>query len=627
MTTRKTLKAAIAAVALILLAQTASGQSVTLRYKVEPGDRRLYERSVRSEMILQAGEQSRRTVTEVPVQRRELVLETKADPPSMRLVVVDAPQSQRLLVLEENGKDRLSTVPEQNRTQSLPPVLSAHWSDLSGLPVEKPAKPADPGQAMDMIQAEFRFLPEQPVKQGDSWTRDLDLGPAKATLTTRFTATRTEGTRNCAILETSANVTFTGDFAARLKIEKLTSRMAWALDGSGWVTQTGSLVVVEKREKAEQRITRDFQEKLADADRVDPAQLDKARKDFATIDKGFRLAQANDLDAALETLGAFIRENPQGQWTPAMQNFYANLSNQKLVTKPVAAPRLRLMLRDLQASRDQAGAQGNAVQINQIDQTLRQVAGVNLKTVLEDSKDPDPIVRDLAGFGLTFAQDAEAANRLLALTSDESSQVRGTAVIGLAIQGKEIDQKRLLELLKDKDDRVQGAAALLATRTVKRDDPRAAAILPLAIEDLKSTNAWTRMNMVSALANLSPLGSVPSAKILIDGYKAEKEERLRPIYLAALKLITGVEAKDLAPYEAWMKNPTTPPAPKAETPAPKVETPAPKAETPAPKAETPAPKVETPAPKAETPAPKAETPAPKAETPAPKAETPAPKPK
>ena len=91
MTTRKTLKAAIAAVALILLAQTASGQSVTLRYKVEPGDRRLYERSVRSEMILQAGEQSRRTVTEVPVQRRELVLETKADPPSMRLVVVDAP--------------------------------------------------------------------------------------------------------------------------------------------------------------------------------------------------------------------------------------------------------------------------------------------------------------------------------------------------------------------------------------------------------------------------------------------------------------------------------------------------------------------------------------------------------
>jgi len=148
-------------------------------------------------------------------------------------------------------------------------------------------------------------------------------------------------------------------------------------------------------------------------------------------------------------------------------------------------------------------------------------------------------------------------------------------VIGLAIQGKEIDQKRLLELLKDKDDRVQGAAALLASRTVKRDDPRAAAILPLAVEDLKSTNAWTRMNMVSALANLSPLGSVPSAKILIDGYKAEKEERLRPVYLAALKVVTGVEAKDLAPYEEWLKKPTPPPAPKEPAPAPATTPPAP----------------------------------------------------
>ena len=588
MTTRKILKAAVAAVALILLAQTAFGQSVTLRFKVEPGDRRLYERSVRSETVVQAGEQSRRTVTEVPVQRRELVLETKADPPSMRLVVVDTPQSERLLVLEENGKDRLSTVPEQNRTQALSPALFSQWRDLRGVPTEKPPKPADPGQAMDMIQAESRFLPEQPVKQGDSWTRDLDLGIAKATLTTRFTATRTEGTKNCAILETSANVTFTGDVAARLTVEKLTSRMAWALDGSGWVTQAGSMIVVEKRDKAEQRLTRDFQEKLADADRIDPAQLENARKNFATIDKGFKEAQAKDLDAALETLGAFIRENPQGPWTPAIQNVYAALSNQKLVTKPVAAPRLRLMLRDLQASRDQAGAQGNAAQVNQIDQTLRQVAGVNLKTLLEDSKDPDPVVRDLAAFGLTFAQDAEAANRLLALASDESSQVRGTAVIGLAVQNKAVEPQRLLELLKDKDERVQGAAALLASRTVKRDDPRAAAILPLATEDLKSTNAWARMQMVSTLANLSPLGSVPSAKTLIEGYKAEKEERLRPAYLVALKILTGVEAKDLAPYEAWMKNPTTPPAPKAETPAPKTETPAPKAETPAPKAETPA---------------------------------------
>jgi len=581
MTLREALKMAVAGLALAFLAQTAFGQAVTLRFKPEPGQRRVYENTLRLETIRQLGDQTQRMVTEVPVQRQELVVETKADPPSLRLVVVDAPQGRRLLVYEENGKDRLSSVPEANRTQLLPPALFWQWRDLRGQPIEKPGKPTNSGQAMDLIQAEVRFLPEQPVKPGDSWSRDLDLDVAKATLTTRFTATRTEGARPCAILETSATVAFAGELADRIKIEKLMWRMAWALDGSGWVNLSGSMVAIEKADKAEQRVLRDTQEKLIEGDRLDAARLDKARKDLAQIEKGMKEAQANNLDAALETLGAFVRDNPQGPWSPAVQNLCASLSNQKLVTQPVPAPRLRLMLRDLQANRDQASNQGNTALIGQIDQTLRQVAGVNLKTILEDSKDPDPIVRDLAAFGLAFAQDPEAANRLLAMAKDESSQARGTAIIGLAVQSKGVEQNLLVELLKDKDARVQGAAALLAARTIKKDDPRAAAVLPILVENTKSTNAWTRANTVSALAALSPAGSVPSAKALVDGYKAEKEERLRPLYLAALRALTGVEAKDLGPYEEWLKKPTPTPAPKAETPAPKAETPAPKASTPA----------------------------------------------
>ena len=605
---RESLKAAIAGLALAFLAPVALGQAATLRYKPEAGQRRFYERTVRTEMIAQLGEQTRRTVFEVPVERRELVIETKADPPSMRVVVAESPRGQRLLVYEENGKDRLSSVPEADRVGPLPPILFHQWRDLRGQMTDKPATPAGPSQAMDIIQAEVRFLPDQPVKQGDSWSRDLDLGVAKASLTTRCTGTKTEGGKSCAILETSANITFTGEFATRLKIEKLTSRMAWALDGSGWVAHSGSMVAIEKADKVEQRAVRDFQEKLVEADRLDAAQLDKSRKDLAQIEKGMKEAQADDFDAALETLGAFARENPQGPWTPAVQNLYASLSNQKLVTKPVSAPRLRLMLRDLQSSRDQASAKGNTAQINQIDQTLRQVAGVNLKTLLEDSKDPDPIVRDLAAFGLAFAQDAEAANRLLAMVKDESTQVRGSVLIGLAIHGKGVEQNTLVTFLKDKEARVQGAAALLATRTLKKDDPRAAAVLPLLVENVKSANAWARMNTASALAALSPAGAVPSARALVDAYIAEKEERLRPLYLAALRVITGVEAKVIGPYEEWLKNPTTPapaPAPKEAAPAPAPKEAAP---APAPKEATPAP-----APKEATPAP-----APKSSTPAPK---------
>jgi outer membrane biosynthesis protein TonB len=211
------------------------------------------------------------------------------------------------------------------------------------------------------------------------------------------------------------------------------------------------------------------------------------------------------------------------------------------------------------------------------------------------------------------------------MVKDENVEVRGSALISLAIQGRALDQKPLLALLQDSEPRVRGAAALVASRTMQRNDPRVAEVLPLLSENLKLTIPWTRMNTVSAVGALAPLGSVPVARALIDAYKAEKDERLKPHYLSVLKVLTGAEGNDAGPYEEWLKHPTTPPPP--APPAPKPETP------PAPKPETPpAPKPETPpAPKPETPpAPKPETPpAPKPETPpAPKSETPpAPKPK
>jgi len=625
MRTEKLVKAAVAGAAILILSQTVLAQAVTLRYKPLAGQRRFYERSVRTEVITSANNHVQRRVTEVPVLGRALAVETKADPPSMRLVVVDTPQGGRVLLYEEDGKDRLSAIPEASRQWMLPPVLFAQWRDLRGQPTEKPPNPTEPGQALDMIQAQMRFLPEQAVKPGDTWTRDIDLGAAKGSITTKYVANRTEGTTPCAILESSANVTFTGGPTERLKVERLTSRMAMALDGSGYVNQGGSFTLVEKADNSEQRVMRDFQEKTTDADQLQSAELDKARKDLAQIEKGLKEAQAGDIDTAIETLGAFVRENPQGAWTASVQALTTSLSNQRLLTKPVAAPRLRSMLRDLQAAHDRAGNQGNTPQLEQINQALRQIVTVNLKTIMEDSKDPDPVVRDLASFALAFAQGDEPAKRLLEMVKDENVEVRGSALISLAIQGRALDQKPLLALLQDSEPRVRGAAALVASRTMQRNDPRVAEVLPLLSENLKLTSPWTRMNTVSAVGALAPLGSVPVARALIDAYKAEKDERLKPHYLSVLKVLTGAEGNDAGPYEEWLKHPTTPPPP--APPAPKPETP------PAPKPETPpAPKPETPpAPKPETPpAPKPETPpAPKPETPpAPKSETPpAPKPK
>lgn len=542
---------ALALAALATLPAAALAQSVELRYRVEPGLQRTYDRLVRTEMSVRSGDQSRKTVLEVPVVREELVLETKASPTSLRVISLDQPAGERLVTLEENGQDRLAAIPEAERTRPLPPVLSSQWRDLAGRPVDPIAPAPDPTRAMEVIQAQMRFLPEQPLKPGDTWTRDVDAGVAKARLTGRYVENRTEGTTRCAVLDVTAAVTFTGDFAARLKVEQMTSQTVWALDGTGWVALAGSMILTEKTEKAEQHIARTFTEKLKASAQLDAAKLTKAKADLAGIEKAMEMARAGNLDGAVAGLEAYLKENPQASWATAVQNLAAGLGQQRLLTQAVPAPRLRLMLRDLQTARDQAGSQGNAAQVDQLDQTIRQVATTNQATILGDSKDPDPIVRDLATFGLTFITSDDAAARLMELAKDGSPQVRGTAVLGLAIRGKAVPAALLTDLLKDSDARIRGAAALLASRSVKPEDPQVAAVLPLLYAALGVDNLWSRMNAVAAVATLAPKGSAAAARALIGGHKAEKEPRLQPAYLAALRTVTGVEGDTLQPFEEW----------------------------------------------------------------------------
>jgi hypothetical protein len=201
--------------------------------------------------------------------------------------------------------------------------------------------------------------------------------------------------------------------------------------------------------------------------------------------------------------------------------------------------------------------------VNQVDQLLRQVATVNLTTLMADTTDPDPFVRDLATFGLAFVADPQATARLTELAAhDASPQVRGTAGIALAIQGKGVDLPTLASLLRDPNSRIQGAGALVAGRSIKREDPQATSVLPLLLLNLKSDNAWTRVNTAAAISVIAPGGSVAAADALIDVYKAEKEQRIAPVYLQSLKVVTGVDAKEIGPFEDWLrKQPPQPPLP------------------------------------------------------------------
>jgi hypothetical protein len=625
--------AAAAAWAAALAGQAAFAQAAPLTFKYEPGQVRLYERSVKTETQTRMGRNTRRTVNEILVQHREQVLEAQAEPPGGRVLVIDTPGPDRLITYEENGKDLLASIPEQNRSRPLSAVLAAQRRDPRGQAADRPEKAADANQTMEILYSEIRLPPPEPLRPGDSTSRKIDMGIATATITTRYIDQRSEGLSRCAVLSTTAAVAFTGDMAKRLTVEKMTSQTTLALDGSGIVAHNGTTTLLEQAEGGEQRVTRTYQEKLVRSEILPAPQQEKVKADMARLDKTFDQIKGKDLDGALAALEKLIQENPQPTWTSALQSLHAAVMQQRLLTQPVPPARLQAILQDFKNNRDRMAAQGHP-QVAQIDQLIRQVATVNLKTLLEQAVDPDPINRDLAAFGLGFVEDAQVAPRLLAMSKDASAQVRGSAVIALAIQGKPIDPARqgdaaaspaaLTALLKDADARVRGAASFLAARTLKRDDPQAAAVLPLILDNLKADNPWTRLQAITGVALLAPKNSVQAAAALIAAARAEKEERLQPVYLQGLKAVTDIDSSTLATYEEWLKRqpgaPAIPalPAPVSAPPAPPAPVPAPPAPVPAP----PAPPAPVPAPPA-PPAPVPTPPAPPAPVPAPETKPPA----
>ncbi len=530
-------------------------QADPLRYDVSPGVRRVFDRNTRTDVQVRSGEQTSRRVTEVSARREMLVVETQDDPPQMRVVTLETPSGERLVAYEENGEDRLGRIPEARRFRPMPPLLAAHRRDLTGRALETPPAPQDAMGAIDRAIAELRYLPRKPVGPDSPVTREVDLGAARLQLTTASVPGGAGGDGPPAVVfQTTGRLTFGGEFADRIRVTRLEARTAWARDGSGLLSQRGTLVLDEKAGEAAQHLTRTWEERLQESRRLAPAALAKAKKSLETLEKAMADARAGNLDAAVSTLQAYLDANPEGTWTAAVRSLHASLAQRRLVTEPVKPARLRLMLRDLQTSRDRAGASGKRDALAQIDATLRQVTGVNAKQILMDATDPDPIVRDLAAFALAFLDGPQVSERLRALTEDPSGQVRGTALVSLAIRGDPLDRDPLLERLKDEEPRVRGAAALLAGRIYIRGDANAEAILPALLDALKAELPWTRTNAASAVATLAPKGAAPAVRALIEAHQKESEDRLKQLYLAVMKELTGVEADTAEPFRTWLKD-------------------------------------------------------------------------
>ena len=553
--------------AMVMAAPAAFGQ-VTLRMKYEPGQAFLYERTVKTDSQLGLPKDGRHMVWELVIQRQELVLELRPEPAAGRILTLDTPGPERLMAYEEKGKDILPNVPEQQRGRLMPPILSIQWRDLRYGSPDRPQKAADTGQALEMLYNEMRVLPEEPVRPGDSWTREADFGVLKAKITTRFVDQHSENLVRCAVLAASAEVTFAPEFAKTLSVEKMTAQSTVALDGSKVVGFSGTAIVLERSDAGVERVIRTYQEKLVRSEPLEPAVLDKARADVQRINKAFEQSKADDLEGALATLEQFLKDNPQPGWAAALQNVYGMITQRRLLTKPVPTARLQAMLQELKNNRDRAATQGGPAQVTQVDQVVRQVATVNVKGLLELVKDADVVNRDLAAFGLAFVDDPQAGDALRELAKDSSPQVRGTAALSLGLQGKSVDAAIITALLKDDDPRVRGSAVFLASKTLKKDDPQAAAIVPDLAETLQLTNVWTRAQAANALATLAPKNSAPAVAALVKAYRMESEQGLKPAYLKALKAITDVDATDVGPYEEWLKKQSGAPPARAPEKAP-----------------------------------------------------------
>jgi len=570
-------------------ATAAQAQPYILRYEDQPGVKRVFEQTVRKVTTIRQEENSRRTVTEQTVTREELVLdrqpaaEGQPEPTVARLAVLTTSKTERLVALEENGQDVLSRVPEDRRSRTFPPTLQIQTRGPRGTASAPPESVANPVEALAALFTACHQLPEQPISQGDEFSTELDLGVLRATIRTRFTAIETVNDKPCAVLERTATAAFQGEHADRLRVDEWRIRLAVAIDGGGTQTKSGTTVLHEKTNAADQQVEETFESRCVGSTRLDQAQLAKARADAERIQRAFDQAQADDLDAALQTLRAYAQENPDGPWTPAAGAMRAGLEQRRLLTKPLPAEELRVVLRDLRIAYDRANAQGNASLSVELQARASRVADNNLETLIAEAADADPIVRELAAFGLTFASDETARPHLVKLAKDRSGSVRGGAAIGLAIQGRPVEAALLTALLKDAEERTRGAAALLAYRTVTREHAQASAMVPLLLENLTMKEPWARAQTVGAVGALAPSGSTPVVAALVQACKKDTEpppvgsglRQLKPIYLNALRGITGLEGKEVGFYEAWLQKHAPeaieePEPKKSKEPAPKV---------------------------------------------------------
>ena len=571
---------ALAGAVVLALASPARAQPYTLRYRCQVGEQRLYERTQRGEQTLRQGENSRRTVTEQVGTHEELVLREGSEPGSFLIMVLETPQPERIIALEINGQDRLADLPEEARQRNVPPNIVLEERGPRGEPLA-PIRPVqDPAVGLAVLQGAMSHLPEQPVSPGDQWSNDLDLGAIRGTLRTQFVEVKDVGGTACAVLDVALAATIPGNLAEKVEIEKMGARLSVALDGSGLRDVSATHIVRQTGTAAEHRSVQTFAVRLTKTTVLDADALARAQADAQPLLQAMDQVRADDLVAAVETLQTFLRDRADSPWAPAVRTLFSNVLQQRLMTKPLPEAQLRVVLRDLHRAHDEAQQSGAVAEVNAIRDLARRVAATNLQALLAEAADEDPIVRELAVFGLAFAEDPSARRRLLELARDQSPSVRAASGVALAVQEKPLGRDLLLAMLKDSEPLVRGAAALVAMRTVPRGDATASAALPLLVANLAAVHPWVRAQTIGAIGTTAPAGSTDAVAALLDAAKKETTADLKPLYLQALRDLTGVTGDDLSAFEAWLAKqqtaaPTPTPAP-AKTAEPEPESPKPK---------------------------------------------------
>jgi len=477
------------------------------------------------------------------------------------------------MALEKGGKSVLENMPEESRVHVRAPILMLAWHGSRGEPMDPPPPPTNPLAAIEQAFSQMQCLPEKAITVGETWSYDLKLGEAAAKITTTFKEVKTVNGKPCAVLLSTAQFTLPEAVAQEFDIKDMTLESVVPVDGGAGVKLTGGATIVQTMKGTQMHRVQTFTTTLVKAERLEGDALQKTVADAKQIQSALELARSNKLEEAMAALGTYLKDNPDAAWAKGVQTLNSEITRQRTLTQPLPPDQLRLILRNLQKRRDMAVNQNDANQLVQTEQTISQIATVNFKTVMEDSRSEDPIVRDLATFTLTFVADRSALQRLAELAADPSGQVRGTAIIALALRRVPADAESLIGLLRDQDDRVRGATALLVIQTVNPGDAVVKDVLPLLRENLASKDALTRANSLVALGKLSPKGSKESVRAILDAMPNETEEGLKATYLMVLKQLTDVDAKDAAAYEAWLKNAPATPAP-AAAPAAPAETPA-----------------------------------------------------